>query len=64
MGDAADMVQILGPSPSVDEIPDKLDSLHGLVSIFDVMMQGFYKESQERSRSVACSVARLEGKTE
>ena len=39
-----------------------LDSLYGLVPTFDVMMQGFYRESQERSKSVACHVARLEGK--
>ena len=56
------MVRILGPAPSIDAILDKLDSLYGLVSTFDVMMQGFYRESQGRSESVACYVVRLEGK--
>ena len=36
-------------------------TLYGLVSPFDVMMQGFYRESQERSKSVAHYIARLEG---
>ena len=56
------MVRFLGPTPSVKAILDKLDSLYGLVCTFDVMMQGFYRESLERSKSVACHVARLEGK--
>ena len=34
----------------------------GSVSTFDVMMQGFYRESHGRSESVAQYVARLEGK--
>ena len=32
------------------------------MSTFDVMMQGFYWESQERSESVAYYIAGLEGK--
>ena len=56
------MARFLGPSPSVDAILDKLDSLYGSVSSFDVMMQGFYRESQGRSKSVAHYLARLEGK--
>ena len=44
-GHAANMVQFLGPTPSVDAILDKLDSLYGLVYTFDIMMQGFYRES-------------------
>ena len=47
------MVQFLGPAPSVKAILDKLDSsLYGLVSTFDIMMWGFYRESQGRSESV------------
>ena len=61
-GDVTDMVRFLGPSLSVDAILDKLDSLYGLGSTFDVMIQGFYGESQGRSKSVACYVVRLEGK--
>ena len=45
-GDAADMVWFLSPTSSVKAILDKLDSLYGSVSTFDVMMQGFYRESQ------------------
>ena len=56
------MVRFLGPASSVNAILDKFDSLYGLVSTFDVMMQGFYRESQEWSESVACYIARLEGK--
>ena len=56
------MVRFLGPVPSVKAILDTLDSLYGLVSTFDVMMQGFYRESQGRSDSVAYYTVRLEGK--
>ena len=56
------MFRFLGPASSVDTILDNLDSLYGLVSTFDVMMQGFYKESQGRTKSVAHYIARLEGK--
>ena len=43
------MVRFLGPTPSVNAILVKVNSLYGLVSTFDVMMQGFYRESQGRS---------------
>ena len=56
------MVRYLGPAPSVIVILDKLDSLYGSVSTFDVMMQGFYRQSQGRGESVTHNVARLEGK--
>ena len=56
------MVRCLGPAPSIDAILDKLDSLYGLVSNFDVLMHGFYRESQGKSKSIACYIARLEGK--
>ena len=56
------MVRYLGPSPSVNTILDKLDSLHGSMSTFDVMMQGFYRESWEKSESIAHYIVRLEGK--
>ena len=56
------MVWFLGPIPSVDAILNKLDSLYGSVSTFDVMMQGLYRESQGRSESVAHCVTRLVGK--
>ena len=45
------MVRFLGPAPFVKVILDKLDSLYGWVSTFDVMMQ-----------SVTHYVARLEEK--
>ena len=51
------MVRFLGPTPSVKAILDKLNSLYGSVSTSDVMMQGFYRESQGRSESVTCYVA-------
>ena len=60
--DTADVVRYLGPAPSVDAIWDKLDSLYGSVSTFDVMIQGFCREYQGRSESIAWYVARLEGK--
>ena len=56
------MVRYLGPIPSINAILDKLDSLHDSVPTFDVMMQGFYTETQERSGSIAHYFARLEGK--
>ena len=55
------MVRFLGPTPSVDAILDKLDSLYGSVFTFDVMMQGSYRECQGRSGSVAHYIARLDG---
>ena len=48
--------------PLLKQFLDKLDSLCGLMSTFDGMMQGFYRESQGRSESVAHYVMRLEGK--
>ena len=60
--DTANMVWFLGPAPSIKAIPDKLDSLYGSVSTFDVMMQGFYRESQGRSKSIGHCVMRLKGK--
>ena len=57
------MVRFLGPTPSVNAILDKLDSFYGLVSTFDVMMQGFYQESKGRSQeSIGHYIARLVGK--
>ena len=56
------MVRFLGPTPSMEVILDKLDSLYGLMSTFDVMMQGLYRESQRRSESVTHYVVRLEVK--
>ena len=56
------MVWFMGPAPSVKAILDKLDSLYGSVSTFHIMMQGFYRESQGRSKPVVCYVGSLEGK--
>ena len=56
------MVQFLGPALSIKAILEKLNSLYGSLSTFDIMMQGFYRESQGRSKSVAYYVMRLEGK--
>ena len=56
------MVQFLASTPSVKAILDKLDSLYSLVSTFGIMMQGFYRKSQERSKYVDHYVARLDGK--
>ena len=39
------MAQFLGRAPSVKAILAKIDFLCGLVSTFDLMMHGFYKES-------------------
>ena len=61
-GDAADMVRFLGPTPSVEAILDKLNSLYGSVPTFDVMKQGFYRESQGKSKSVTYYLVRLEEK--
>ena len=55
------MVRYLGPTLSANAILVKLDSLDSMVSIFVVMMQGFYRESQGRNESVVHYVARLEG---
>ena len=56
------MVRFLGSTSSVDAILDKLHSSYGSESIFDAMMQGFYRENQGRSKSVVHYIARLEGK--
>ena len=61
-GNATDMVRFLGPTFSVNAILDKLDSLYGSVSTFNVMIQGFYRKSQGRSESMVHYVARLGGK--
>ena len=61
-GDANDMVRFLGPTPSVKAILDRLGSLYHSVSTFDVMMMGFYRESQGMSKDVTCYLLRLEGK--
>ena len=61
-GDTTDMVRFLGPAPSINAILDKLDSLYGSVSTSDVMMLGFYRESQGRSKSVAHYTARTKFK--
>ena len=42
--DAADMVRFLGPTPSVEANLDKLNSLYGSLSTFEIVMQGFYRE--------------------
>ena len=46
----------------VNSDTNKLDSLYGLMSTLDVMMQGFYMESQGRNESIAHYIARLKGK--
>ena len=56
------MIQVLNPAYSLIAILDKLNSLYGVISTSDVMMQGFYREYQGRSESVAHYVATLEGK--
>ena len=56
------MVQVLGPTPFVEAILDKLDSLHSSVSTFDIMVQGLYRESQGRGESVTHYVLWLERK--
>ena len=56
------MVRYLHPATSVDAILDKLDSLYGSVSTFDVVMQGSYRGSKGRSESIAHYIARLEAK--
>ena len=56
------MVRYLVPSSSIDVILDKIDSLHGLVSTFDVIMQGFYRESQGSGETIAHYIASLDCK--
>ena len=61
-GYAADMVWFLSLNPSVEAILDIPDSLYSSVSTFDIMMQGFFREFQGRSKSVAHYVMTFKGK--
>ena len=64
MGDAADMVQFLGPTPLVEAILDKLDSLYSSVSTFDIMMQGFYRGVSREEHVCSSPYCEVKGKIE
>ena len=59
-GEAADMVQYMGPTTSVAHILQKLSVIFGTVASFDVLMQNFYKVTQGNNEKVPSFTMRLE----
>ena len=58
---AADMAQYMGPTANVSEILQKLTVFFGIVALFDVLMQNFYKVTQGNHEKVPSFITRLEG---
>ena len=59
-GAVADMARYMGPTAGVSKILEKLSLIFGTVASFDVLMQKFYKISQDNEK-VPSFVTRLEG---
>ncbi|XP_046342470.2 uncharacterized protein LOC124123221 [Haliotis rufescens] len=59
-GEAGKVVLLLGESASVEEILAKLDSIYGVVSSADTLLQDFFTDCQKDSESVATWACRLE----
>ena len=60
-GAVADMARYMGPTASVSDILQKLMVILGTVALFDVLMQNFYKVTQENHKKVPSFGTRLEG---
>ena len=58
---AADMAWYIGPTAGVSDILDKLLVIFRTVALFDVLMQNFYKITQENNEKVPSFAMRLEG---
>ena len=59
-GPPADVVRNLGPQASVKDILHKLETMHGAVAPFDVMMKKLFSLSQEKAETVTNYAIRLE----
>ena len=60
-GAAADMARHMGPIASVSNILQKLTVIFGMVALFDIIMQNFYKVTQGDHEKVPSFTIRLEG---
>ena len=56
-----DMAQYMSPTTSVAHILQKLTVIFGTVVSFDVLMQNFYKVTQDNNQKVSSFTTRLEG---
>ena len=59
-GPPADVVRNLGPQATVKDILHKLETMHGAVASFDVMMKKLFSLSQEKAETVTNYAIRLE----
>ena len=59
-GAAADMARHMGPTVSVSNILHKLTVIFGMVVLYDVVMQIFYKVTQGNHKKVPFFATRLE----
>ena len=59
-GSAADSIRSLGPRASVAAILHKLETMHGTVAPFDVMMRRLFNLVQGKTESVSTFATRLE----
>ena len=60
-GSSADMARYMGPTASVSNILQKLTTILGMVTSFDILMQNFYKVMQGNHKKVPSFATRLEG---
>ena len=60
-GLVADMAQYMAPTASVAHILQKLGVIFGTVASFDVLMQNFYKVTQDNHKKILSFTMRLEG---
>ena len=60
-GAVADMARYTGPTTSIAHILQKLTVIFGIVALFDVLMQNFYKVTQSNHEKVPSFAMRLEG---
>ena len=60
-GVAADMARYMGPNASVAHILQKLTIIFSTVASFDILMQNFYKVTQNNHEKVPSFATRLEG---
>ena len=59
-GAVVDMAQYMGPTAGVSNILDKLTVIFQTVTLFDVLMQNFYKITQGNNKKVPSFAMRLE----
>ena len=56
-----DMARYIGSTTTIDHILCKLLAIIGMVALFNVLLQNFYKVSQGSSKKVPSFAMRLEG---